>query len=148
MPSAYWNRLDRRISCATKTLLSNGSWWRQSTIAKGDQVKLDLKPFVEALKKKDVKKARESLEDMENKLNLKDEFWCGYHLALCGMISAIESGDELSLILKMLGRTIPGESLQKLTQQIQERVSQLFRPEDEIGFSTAWVDALQLFQKN
>jgi len=123
-------------------------WWRQSTIAKGDQVKLDLKPFVEALKKKDVKKARESLEDMENKLNLKDEFWCGYHLALCGMISAIESGDELSLILKMLGRTIPGESLQKLTQQIQERVSQLFRPEDEIGFSTAWVDALQLFQKN
>ena len=111
-------------------------------------MKLDLKPFVEALKKKDVKKARESLEDMENKLNLKDEFWCGYHLALCGMISAIESGDELSLILKMLGRTIPGESLQKLTQQIQERVSQLFRPEDEIGFSTAWVDALQLFQKN
>ena len=111
-------------------------------------MKLDLKPFVEALKKKDVKKARESLEDMENKLNLKDEFWCGYHLALCGMISAIESGDELSLILKMLGRTIPGESLQKLTQQIQERVSQPFRPEDEIGFSTAWVDALQLFQKN
>ena len=111
-------------------------------------MKPDLKPFVEALRKKDVKKARESLDDMEKKLNLKDEFWRGYHLALRGMVSAIESGDELPLILKMLNGKISEESVQKLMQQIQERASQPFRQEDELGFNTAWADALQLFQKS
>ena len=107
-----------------------------------------MRSFVEALRKKDVKKARESLEDMEKKLSLKDEFWRGYHLALRGIVSVIESGDELSLILKMLDGKISEENVQKLTQQIQERVSQTFRPEDELGFNTAWADALQLFQKS
>jgi hypothetical protein len=109
-------------------------------------VRPDLQPFVEALRKKDAKKARESLEDMEKKLNLKDEFWRGYHLALRGMVSAIESGDELSVIPKMLNKKISEEDVKKLMQQIQERISQPFRPKDELGFDTAWAEALQLFQ--
>ncbi len=127
---------------------NENSWWRQSTIAKGDPLKPDLKLFVAALRKKDVKKARESLDDMEKKLNLKDEFWRGYHLALHGMVSAIESGDELSLILKMFNGKTSEENVQKFMKQIQERVSQTFRPADELGFNTAWADALQLFQKS
>jgi len=109
-------------------------------------VKPDLKPFVNALRKKDVKKARELLNDIENKLDLKDEFWLGYHLALRGMVSAIESSDELAVISKMLNGKISGEVVQKLMQQIQERVSQTFRPKDELGFNTAWAETLQLFQ--
>ena len=105
-----------------------------------------MKQFVNALKKKDVKSARELLNDIEKKLDLKDEFWLGYHLALRGMLSAIESGDELAVISKMLSGKISGESAQKLMQQIQERVSQPFRPKDELGFNAAWAEALQLFQ--
>jgi hypothetical protein len=106
----------------------------------------DLKQFVNALRKKDVKKARELLNDIEKKLDLKDEFWLGYHLALRGMVSAIESGDELAVISKMLNGKISEEGVQKMMQQIQERVSQPFRPKDELGFNTAWMEALQLFQ--
>jgi len=109
-------------------------------------VKPDLKQFVNALMEKDVKKARELLNDIEKKFDLRDEFWLGYHLALRGMVSAIESGDELAVISKMLNRKISEEGVQKLMQQIQERVSQPFRPKDELGFDTAWAEAFQLFQ--
>jgi hypothetical protein len=109
-------------------------------------MKPDLKQFVDALKKKDLKSARELLNDIESKLDLRDEFWLGYHLALRGMLSAVESGDELAVISKMLNGKMSGESAQHLMRQIKERVSQPFRPKDELGFNTAWVEALQLFQ--
>ncbi len=102
-----------------------------------------MKRFVKALRGKDVKGAREQLEDIEKKLDLNDEFWRGYHLALRGMVAALESGDELTVIAQITGGKNSCELAQRLLQQAQERASRAFRPKDEQGFDTAWVDVLR-----
>ncbi len=103
----------------------------------------DLKQFVKAVREKDVRKVREQLEVIEQKLDLKDEFWAGYHLALRGMVAAIESGDELTAVAQIASGKHSREFAQKLFQQIQEQASQSFRPKDEQGFDTAWIDVLK-----
>ena len=109
-------------------------------------MKLDIKQFVKALREKDIKKAREELDGAGEKLYIKDEFWRGYHLALRGMVSALESGDELTILSRIINGKISRESIQKRLQQAQEKASQTFRPNDERGFDAAWADALQFFQ--
>lgn len=109
-------------------------------------MKLDVKQFLTALREKDIKKAREELDGAGEKLDIKDEFWRGYHLALRGMVSALESGDELTILSRIINGKISRESIQKLLQQAQEKASQTFRPNDERGFDAAWADALQFFQ--
>jgi len=109
-------------------------------------MKPDLKQFVKALREKDIKKAREELDGAEHKLDLNDEFWCGYYLALRGMVSALESGDELTVLSRIINGKIPRESIQRLIRQTQEKSSQTFRQNDERGFDAAWADALQFFQ--
>jgi len=103
----------------------------------------DLKQFVKAVREKDVRKAREQLELIEQKLDLKDEFWAGYHMALRGMVAAIESGDELTAVAQIASGKRSREFAQKLFQQFQEQTSQSFRPKDEQGFGTAWMDVLK-----
>ena len=109
-------------------------------------MKPDLKQFVKALREKDIKKAREELDGAGEKLDMKDEFWRGYHLALRGMVSALESGDELTVLSRIINGKIPRESIQRLIRQTQEKSSQTFRQNDERGFDAAWADALQFFQ--
>ena len=109
-------------------------------------MKPDIKQFVKALREKDIKKAREELDGAGEKLNLKDEFWRGYHLALRGMVSALESGGELTVLSRIINGKISRESIQKLLQQAQEKASQIFKPNDERGFYAAWADVLQFFQ--
>ena len=106
----------------------------------------DIKQFLTALRERDIKKAREELDNVGEKLDIKDEFWRGYHLALRGMVSALESGDELTVLSRIINGKISRESIQKLLQQAQEKASQTFRPNDERGFDAAWADALQFFQ--
>ena len=105
----------------------------------------DLKQFVKAVRDKDVRKAREQLEIIEQKLDTKDEFWAGYHLALRGMVAALESGDELSAVAQIASGKRSREFSQKIFQQIQGQTSQPFRPRDEQGFGTAWMDVLKFF---
>ncbi len=106
---------------------------------------VDLKPFVSALRKNDTKKAREWLE--QNRANFTDEFGTGYFLALHGMESALETGAELSLIKRLVDGGYEGEQLAALLRETRARLSLKFRPKDEEGFDTAWVDVLQEFSE-
>ena len=106
---------------------------------------LDLKPFVKLLKQKDLKKLREWLEQNKGGLNSNDEFGRGYFLALQGMISALEVGGELSVIKRVLNGGYEQEQIKKLIYDMEGRLSLKFRPRDEQGFDTAWIEVLQEF---
>jgi hypothetical protein len=108
-------------------------------------MKPDLKPLVIALRRKDPKAARERLERIVEKLDLDDEFWKGYSLALRGMVTALESGDELTIIRRIIDGKHSRENINRLVQDMQARISQVFRPKDEQGFNTAWMEVLQMF---
>ena len=105
----------------------------------------DLRPFAKILKQKDTKKARDWLEQNKSGLDSSDEFGRGYLLALQGMVSALESGGELSVIKRAVNGGYGPEGIEKLIRDIRGRLSMKFRPKDEQGFDTAWVDVLQEF---
>ena len=106
---------------------------------------LDLKPFVDALKQRDPKKAREWLEQNKGNFNPRDEFGRGYLLALQGMASALEGGGELSAIKRVVDGRYNKEQIGKLIRDAKVRLSMKFRPKDERGFDTAWIAVLQEF---
>lgn len=106
---------------------------------------LDLKPFVKLLKQKDLRKAREWLEQNKGGLNPADEFGRGYLLALQGMISALEVGGELSVIKRVMNGGYRQEQIEKLIHDKKGMLSLKFRPRDEQGFDTAWLEVLQEF---
>jgi len=108
-------------------------------------MKLDLKPFVGAVREKDIKMAREKLEEINRGLDPNDEFWKGYRLALHGMIVALEAGDELTVIRRIVNGGYARQHIQELLNQANARLSEAFRPNDERGFDTAWVDVLKIF---
>lgn len=110
-------------------------------------MKLNLKSFVEVMRKKDTKKAKETLEAINRGLDLNDEFWKGYCLALHGMIAALEAGDELTVIRRIVNGGYTQQGIQELLNQAKARLSDAFRPKDERGFNTAWVDVLQIFSQ-
>ena len=110
-------------------------------------MKPDLKSFVEAIWKKDNKKAKEALEVINRRLDLNDEFWKGYRLALHGMIATLETGDELTVIRRIINLGYTRQDIQELLNQANARLSNTFRPKDEQGFNTAWVDVLQIFSQ-
>ena len=103
---------------------------------------LDIKPFVKLIKQRDAKKTREWLEANKGELDPKDEFYKGYLLALQGMISALESGGELSAINKILEKRYTQEQVAEILKGSRSRTGQKFRAKDEQGFSAAWVDFL------
>ena len=108
-------------------------------------MKPDLKQFVTALRRNDPKAAKERLERIVEKLNLDDEFWRGYCLALRGMVTALEAGDELTVIRRIVTAKYSREDISRFVQDAQVRISQVFRPKDEQGFDTAWMEVLQMF---
>ncbi len=103
---------------------------------------IDIKPLVKLLKQKDVKRAKEWLEVNKGGLDPGDEFYRGYLLALQGMVSALESGGELSAINKILEKKYAHEQVAELLKGTKSRISQKFRAKDEQGFDTAWVDVI------
>lgn len=107
-------------------------------------MKSDLKPFVDAILEKNAKSAREKLEEICQKPDLTGEIWRGYRLALQGMVAALETGDELTLIRRIVDGKCLRENIQELIRQMRDKTSQEFRPEDERGFSKAWMDVLQI----
>lgn len=107
----------------------------------------DLKSFVEAMRKKNNKKAKEVLETINRGLDFNDEFWKGYRLALHGMIAALETGDELTVIRRIINGGYTRQDILELLTQANARLSNAFRPKDEQGFNAAWVDVLQIFSQ-
>lgn len=110
-------------------------------------MELDLKPFVRALEEKDTKKVREWLEQTKSRVDSNDEFGRGYLQALQGMVAALETGSELSVIKRVLNGEYKQEQIEGLIKSARERVSRKFRPNDEQGFDTAWVEVLQGFSR-
>lgn len=104
---------------------------------------LDVRQFIESLKRKDTKRAREWLEINKVNLSSGSEFEEGYLLALQGMISALESSNELSAITKLLDKKYEPKQVAQLVREAKARISQKFRPDDERGFDAAWVDVLR-----
>lgn len=109
---------------------------------------LDIKPFVKTLKQKDPRKAREWLEQNRGGLDASDEFARGYLSALQGMVSALESGGELSVIKQLVNGGFSPERVEKLIKEAKGRLSMKFKPKDEQGFDTAWVDVLHEISGN
>ncbi len=106
---------------------------------------LDLKTFVQILKKKDTKNAKEWLEQIRSRVDFNDEFGQGYLLALRGMVAALEAGGELSVINRVVNGEYKQEQVSELVKSVQERLASKFRPKDETGFYTALVEVLQEF---
>lgn len=106
---------------------------------------LDIKSFANFLTQKDTKKAREWLEQNKGTINPDDEFTRGYFLALQGMISGLEAGGELSVIKQIVNGRYQQEKIEKLIHIMKEKLSLKFRPKDEQGFDTAWLEILQEF---
>ena len=103
---------------------------------------LDMKPFVKFIKLKDAKRAREWLEVNKAALDLSDESSWGYLLALQGMVSALETGGELSALSKILEKKYTQEQMAELMKEAKSKASQKFRTKDEQGFNAAWMDFL------
>lgn len=95
------------------------------------------------MKQKDSRKAREWLEQNKSNLDNTDEFGKGYLLALQGMVSALDAGGELSVIKRAVNGGYGPDGIEKLNQDAKKRLSMKFRPKDEQGFDTAWIDVLQ-----
>jgi len=104
---------------------------------------LDLNPFVKLLKQKDLKRAREWLDQNRGGLNPSDEFERGYFMALQGMVSALEAGGELSVMKRLLNGGYGQEQINKLIHEMKGRLSLKFAPKDEQGFNTAWIEVIQ-----
>ncbi len=106
-------------------------------------MEFDLKPFVRALREKDTKKAREWVEQTKGRVDSNDEFGRGYLLALQGIVAALEAGGELSVVKRVVNGEYKQEQIAGLVKSARERLSRKFRPKDEQGFDTAWVEVLQ-----
>lgn len=113
----------------------------------GDRL-VGLEGFVEAFLGRNLKKAKEQLDSALIDLDPSDEFVKGYKLALQGMISALEGGDELSVARRLVEGRLEGEEIKKLLKQFRSRASARFRPKRERGFSRAWVEVLELILKS
>lgn len=107
----------------------------------------ELKQFIRALREKNVRDAREEFEKLGQKLDSSDDFWQGYRLALQGMVNALDGGDELTTIRRLVDGKLSDEQIQKLVGEARKRASSPFRQGDEKGFDAAWVSVLQEFLK-
>lgn len=105
-------------------------------------MELELAPFMNALRKGDTKKAREWIEQNREQFDPGDEFQMGYLLALSGMVAALESGSELSVIKRVIDEGCREERINRFIREVRGRPPLKFRPRDEQGFDTAWADAL------
>ncbi len=106
---------------------------------------MDLKPFARALGEKNTKKAREWLEQTKGRVDPNDEFGRGYLLALQGMVAALEAGGELSVVKRVVDGEYKQEQIVGLVKSAREGLSRKFRPKDEQGFDTAWIEVLREF---
>lgn len=107
-------------------------------------MELDLRPFVGLMLQKNVKGAKEKLEEMVRGFDSADDFWKGYRLALQGMLAALETGDELTVVRRIVEGRYSPESMRELMKQMRDRISQPFRSAEERGFDSAWVQVLQI----
>ncbi len=104
-----------------------------------------MKPFIAALRAKDTKKAREWLEQNRVKFDSSDEFEQGYLFALQGMVAALEADAEQAAIKRLVNGEYGEERIEELVKEARGRLPRKFRPKDEQGFDTAWIEVIKGF---
>ncbi len=67
----------------------------------------------------------------------------GYRQALKGVLAAIDSDHELTLVQKISDGTYSRKKLKEVKVEMKKRADQEFRPKEERGFSQAWADILE-----
>lgn len=108
-------------------------------------MELDLEPFIDALKARNTKKAREWLEQNKGRFDPGDEFERGYMLALQGMVVAQEAGAEQAVIKRLVNGEYGREKIGELFKEMKGGIPRRFRPKDEQGFDAAWMDVIKVF---
>ena len=102
---------------------------------------IQLKLFVEALKKGDIKKALDMLE----RAAATDEYQKGYKKALLGIVTSVENKEMNSLFFKMISETVTKKSLEEQRRQSKKMSQDTFRPASEQGYERAWYDVLSIY---
>lgn len=106
-------------------------------------MKRGMKTFARSVQKGDVDKAKEMLDKIVQG-NMKVNVWEGYQGALKGIVEALDSDNDLTLPQQISEDKFSMEKLENLREEVEERSSQEFRPEDEKGYNSAWSDVLQV----
>lgn len=102
---------------------------------------IQLKLFLEALKKGDTKKATEQLTERIP----ATEYERGYRRALEGMIASIDNNEVNSLFVKMVSHAVTKKNLEKQRRKSRKTAQEPFRPVSERGYEKAWYDILSIF---
>lgn len=106
-------------------------------------MKRGLKTFARALRDGNIGKAKEMLDKIvQGKLD--DDVWEGYHMALDGMVSGLEAGNDLALIRQIADGKYSKKELEGLKKEMEEKSAQKFISPGERGFNDAWADVLQV----
>ncbi|KXA99134.1 hypothetical protein AKJ45_00535 [candidate division MSBL1 archaeon SCGC-AAA261F19] len=106
-------------------------------------MKRGLKTFARALRDGNLGKAKE-MSDRIVQGDLDAKVWEGYHMALEGMISGLEAGNDLALIRQIADGKYSKKELEDLKKKMEQKSAQKFIPPDERGFNDAWADVLQV----
>lgn len=102
---------------------------------------IQIKLFIEALKKGDTKKASELLE----RVKAETEHGKGYRKALSGIVASVENNEMNSLFMKMLSGDITKKSMEERRKTSRTMARETFRPAFERGYERAWYDVLSIF---
>lgn len=110
-------------------------------------MKRGLKSFARAVRDGDIDKAEEMVDKIVQG-DLEMEVWEGYSDALEGILEALNSDNSLTLPNQIKEEKFSVENLESIKEKMEERSSQEFRPEYELGFSSAWSDVLQVITED
>lgn len=102
---------------------------------------IQIKLFIEALKKGDTKKAAELLDTVKP----ETAYTRGYKKALSGIVAAVENSEMNSLFSKMLSGDITKKSMEERRRTSRTMAKDVFRPAFERGYEKAWYDVLSIF---
>lgn len=102
---------------------------------------IQLKLFLEALKKGDTKKASEQLTGSTP----ATEYERGYRKALEGIIASVDNNEVNSLFVKMVSHAVTKKGLEAQRRKSRKTAQQSFRPASERGYEKAWYDILSIF---
>lgn len=110
-------------------------------------MKRGLKTFARAVRDGDIDKAKEILDKIVQG-ELEIGVWEGYRDALEGILEALSSDNNLNLPNQIEEGKFSIENLESIREEMEERSSQEFRPEYELGYSSAWSDVLQVITED
>lgn len=100
-----------------------------------------MKLFMEALKKRDAKKASE----MVNQFAGSTDYEKGYRKALTGIVASVENKEVNSFFLKMISESLTKKRLEEQRRESRRIAEEAFRPAFERGYEKAWYDILSIF---